>query len=96
MANVLNPVAIELITTRSNELVVAIEEHPKYESYRELSLEAKSILSEQKRKVKFDRFLRTADNVIMAENLKRMNDQEKFEQFQALVAAEGRTLRENQ
>lgn len=96
LANVLNPLAIELITTRSNELVAAIEDHPKYESYRELSLEAKSTLSEQKRKVKFDRFLRTADNVIMAENLKRMDDQGKLEQFQALVAAERRTLRENQ
>jgi hypothetical protein len=96
LANVLNPLAIELITTRSDELVEAIEEHPKYERYRELILETKSTLSEQKRKVKFDRFLRTADNVIMAENLKRMKDNAKFEQFQALVAAEGRTLRNEQ
>lgn len=96
LANVLNPLAIELITTRSNELVAAIEEHPKYESYRELNLEAKSTLSEQKRKVKFDRFLRTADNVIMAENLKRMDDKKKFEQYQGLVLAEGKTLWEHQ
>ncbi len=96
LANVLNPLAIELITTRSNELVAAIEEHPKYESYRELNLEAKSTLSEQKRKVKFDRFLRTADNVIMAENLKRMDDKKKFEQYQELVLAEGKTLWEHQ
>ena len=76
--------------------MAAIEEHPKYESYRELNLAAKSTLSEQKRKVKFDRFLRTADNVIMAENLKRMKDKKKFEQFQALVESEGRTLKEEQ
>jgi len=94
LANVLNPLAIELITTRSEELVAAIEEHPKYLRYRELKLEAKTKLSEQKRKVKFDRFLRTADNVIMAENLKRMNDKTKFEQLQALVEAERRTLKE--
>ena len=94
LANVLNPIAIELITTRSDELVAAIEEHPKYERYRELKREAKSTLSEQKRKVKFDRFLRTADNVIMAENLKRMDDKTVFEQFQALVESEGRTLKQ--
>jgi len=93
LANVLNPLAIELITTRSDEFLKAIEDHPDYQRYRELTIEERATLSEQKRKVKFDRFLRTADNVIMAENLKRMNDRMKIDQYLSLIAAESGTLK---
>ena len=71
----------------------AIEDHPDYQRYRELTIEERATLSEQKRKVKFDRFLRTADNVIMAENLKRMNDRMKIDQYLSLIAAESGTLK---
>ncbi|MGI9471945.1 MAG: hypothetical protein ACR2NZ_10455 [Rubripirellula sp.] len=93
LANVLNPVAIELVTTRSEEFIEAIEDHPDYERYRELALEAKVTPNDQKRRVKFDRFLRTADNVIMAENLRRSNDKEKISEYEALMRLEQGTLK---
>ena len=93
LANVLNPLAIELMTTRSEEFVEAIEDHPDYQRYRKLILESRTTLSAEKRKVKYDRFLRTVDNVIMAENLRRMNDPAKIDQYDSLLKAEAGTLR---
>ncbi|MDE0863989.1 MAG: hypothetical protein OSA98_09390 [Rubripirellula sp.] len=93
LANVLNPVAIELITTRSDEFVEAIEDHPDYQRYRKLILESRTTPNAEKRKVKYDRFLRTVDNVLMAENLRRMNDPAKIEQYDSLLKAEAGTLK---
>ena len=56
LANVLNPVAIELLTSRSDEFIQAIEEHADYETYRELADQA--VPDAEKRKVKYERFLR--------------------------------------
>jgi hypothetical protein len=88
LANVLNPVAIELLTSRSREFIEAIEDHPDYERYRQLEQESREAPDEEKRRVKFDRFLRTADNVILAENLRRTKDQAKIQAFESLLKAE--------
>lgn len=90
LSNLMNPVAIELITTRQTEFIQAIEKHPSYAEYRQLS--QKEINSEQKRKVKYERFLRTVDNVIFAENLRRDDKAELVRQYDAIVAAERGTL----
>ena len=90
LANVLNPVSIDLMTSRSDEFIEAIEDHPDYSRYREL---ADAIgADESKRKVKFERFVRVADNVALAENLKRIGDRNRIAQFQEIVAAEAGTL----
>ncbi len=94
LANVLNPVAVELLTTRSDQFIAAIEGHPDYTRYRELKNESKSAPDQQKRKVKYERFLRAADNVILAENLRRMNEPEKLAQYEAIVEAESSSLKE--
>ena len=92
LANVLNPVAIELLTTRSERFIDTIEGHPEYARYRELLDESEATPDLQKRKVKFERFLRAADNVLLAENLRRMNDAEKIAQYEAIVLAESSSL----
>ncbi len=93
LANVLNPVAVELLTTRSDEFIEAIESHSDYKRYRELKNQSKSAPDTQKRRVKYERFLRAADSVLLAENLRRMNKPEKLAQYEAIVQAESRSLK---
>lgn len=88
LANLLNPVSVELVTTRAEEFVDAIESHPDYERYRQLQREAEAAPDEAKRKVKYDRFLRIADNVILTENLRRLQDEAKLRELEAILAAE--------
>jgi len=90
LANTLNPIATELLTERADEFIELIEGHPKYARYRELT-EKKELNATEKR-VKYERFLRTAYNVIRAENLRRLNDTEKLAEWEALVKAEAQTL----
>lgn len=90
LANTLNPIATELLTERSEEFIERIEDHPKYAKYRELS-DQKQLSSTEKR-VKYERFMRTAYNVIRAENLRRLNDADKVAQYESLMQAESQTL----
>jgi hypothetical protein len=92
LANVLNPGSVELLTTRSREFVDAVERHPRYEDYREQMHLADRELEPRKRRVKYERFVRTAQDVILRENLKRLGDQKRLAQFAAIVAAEGGLL----
>jgi hypothetical protein len=88
LANVLNPISLDLLNGRQEEFIEALQEHPDYQRYRELTTEAKNTPDDQKRRVKFDRFLRVADNVIMAENLRRMNDPDKIAAYEVLLHLE--------
>ncbi|WP_353620823.1 hypothetical protein [Stieleria mannarensis] len=90
LANVANPVSVELMTSRSEEFIAAIENHRDYKRYRELADRPKP--DPTKRNVKFDRFLRVADNVLLAENLRRLGDAERIAQYEALLAAESGSL----
>ena len=92
LANVLNPVAIDLLTTRSEEFVAAIEDHPDFQQYRESADESAARPDEQARLVKYERFLRTADNVILAENLRRRGNPQKIAEYELIVEAERQTL----
>lgn len=90
LANVMNPGSIDLLTTRSNEFIQAVEAHPDYKRYREFA--DQPVASEQKKRVKYERFLRTVDNVIFAENLRRANRTELVQQYEAIVTAERKPL----
>lgn len=90
LANIVNPVCVELLTTRSDEFAAAIEEHPQYEQYRKLTNDSNPKL--QKVQVKYERFLRIADNIALTENLRRLNANESLTEFEAIVAAETGTL----
>ncbi len=92
LANVLNPVAIELVTTRSEELVDAIKGHRDYDRYRELVDQQKSSIDGLKKKVKYERFLQAADRIALEENLRRLNDAETIAQYEAIIRAEAGTL----
>jgi hypothetical protein len=93
LSNVLNPGAVELLTTRRQSFVEAIEQHPRYREYREQMSAAERRPDPQKRRVKFERFVRTAEDVILRENLKRLSDEQGLAQYQAIVAAESTSLR---
>src|SRR5262245_17082381 len=92
LANVLNPEAVELLTSKSNAFVAAVEGHPKYKEYREQVDLAAREPDPQKRRAKFERFVRTAQDVILRENLKRLDDQKQLGQYRAIVAAEATVL----
>lgn len=90
LANTLNPIATELLTERADEFIELIEGHPKFARYRELT--SKNELNATEKRVKYERFLRTAYNVIRAENLRRLDDGEKIAQWESLTKAEAQTL----
>lgn len=92
LANVLNPGAVELLTTRNKEFVEAVEGHPKYKEYLEQKDLAAREADPQKRRAKLERFVRTAQDVILRENLRRLDDKKLFGQYQAIVAAEATSL----
>jgi hypothetical protein len=88
----LNPGAVELVTARSKEFVDAVEGHSKYKEYREQKELAAREPDPQKRRAKFERFVRTGQDVIRRENLKRQDDQNLLIQYQAIVASESMSL----
>lgn len=92
LSNVLNPGAVELLTKRSDEFIRAIEEHPRYKEYRTQADLAERTPDPQKRRAKFERFVRTAEDVILRENLKRMGDEKRLAQHAAIAAAEAGSL----
>ena len=92
LANLMNPIAIELVTTRAAEFVKRVENHPEYKRYRELAKGASDALSPQEKRVKYERFVRTAENVIMRENLVRLGNDEAIARYQAIANAEAGSL----
>jgi hypothetical protein len=46
----------------------------------------------QKRRAKFERFVRTAEDVLLRENLKRQDDAKRLAQYETIAAAESGTL----
>jgi hypothetical protein len=93
LSNVLNPGAIDLLTKRSAEFVAAVEQHPRYAEYRKLMDTASAAPDPEKRRVKFERFVAMAEDVVLRENLKRLGDANRIAQYDAIVAAEGRGLK---
>ena len=70
----------------------AVKTHDSFEKYSELKEKAKNELNDTERKVKYDRFLRVADHIILRENLKRKNDEARLQEFNDLVRAEASFL----
>jgi hypothetical protein len=70
-----------------------VEQHPAFEQYREYLELADRRPDPEKRRVKYERFVRTAEDVILRENLKRLGDEKRLAQYEAIVAAESASLR---
>lgn len=92
LANTLNPESIELVTTRSKEFVDAVENHPKYKEYLDQKKIAAQSPDPQKRRAKYERFIREAEDVILRENLKRLQDNVRLAEYEGIVAAENTFL----
>ncbi|TWU40933.1 caspase family protein [Novipirellula artificiosorum] len=92
LANVMNPKSIELVTTLQDRFVGAIEQHPEYSRYLELKSREESSPDEQYLRVKHERLLRVADNVLLAENLRRLDQPKELANYLAIVAAEREAL----
>jgi hypothetical protein len=92
LANVLNPESVELLTTKSATFLAALEAHPQYDEYREQTDLASSELSSRERRVKYERFIRAAQDVILRDNLKRLGDEKLLAQYEAIVKAESTFL----
>ncbi|QDT04595.1 hypothetical protein K227x_29880 [Rubripirellula lacrimiformis] len=88
LANVLNPLAIELLTTRSEEFVQTIHAHPDYAKYVELKETSENTISAAEQKVLYERFLRVVENVVLAENLRRIGNIEQIAQYGGLIRGE--------
>ena len=61
---------------------------PDYERYRREYEQEQSRPDEQQSRVQYERFLRVADNVLLAENLRRMKKPKKIKQYESIIAAE--------
>jgi hypothetical protein len=96
LANVLSPVATELLTTRSDEFVSAIESHSKYAEYRREQKKereaAMHTISPDRMRVKYERFIREAENVILARNLELLDDQDHVAAYERITRAEAGVL----
>lgn len=92
LSNLLNPTPIELITTRQDEFIEAIKSHESYDKYLELKQKAENELNETERKVKYDRFLRVADHVILKENLKRKQAEDRLKELDHILELEQSSL----
>ncbi|QDT09601.1 hypothetical protein [Planctomycetes bacterium K23_9] len=88
LANTMNPVSIALLTTRHKEFVDAVQDHPQYTKYKQESEQRQFRPDEQETRAQFERFLRVADNVVLAENLRRLNKPVRMQEYQQIIAAE--------
>ncbi len=98
LGNVLNPESVELVTTKSKEFVKAIETHKDYAKYRKLmdaQGAASKKLSPTESKVKYERFVRIAENVILSANLESVGSDSEKEAYARLVAGEFSSLHSN-
>lgn len=87
LANTLNPISVELLTTRQNEFVTAIQGHSLYNKYKQQS-EQQATPDPQTLRAQYERFLRVADNVLLAENLRRMKKPARVEEYEQILAGE--------
>lgn len=91
--NVLKPESIALITEKGDDLISLVENHPKFKAWSESKKKRDKIKEERfhldKDWVLFQRFLVVSDSIVLAENLKRLDQPEKWERYEELVRAEG-------
>jgi hypothetical protein len=96
LSNLLNPAAMKAIAGEGDAIVRAIETSPQYNELQQQDDRLNAIedeLTELERKwVKCQRFIRTAENVALAENLALVASPAVRERYARLVAAEGGVL----
>jgi hypothetical protein len=92
LTNLLNPVAIDLLTRDAAQFVQAVESHPKYSEFSHLRNEVEQLENErfdlERRWVKCRRLIHVAENVVLAANLPKLASSELQVRHQKLLAAE--------
>lgn len=99
LTNLLNPAAVKLLSEQGDALVRAIESAPAYPELRRQRDRLDAIDDQdtelERKWVKCQRFLRTADHVALAANLSRVASPEVCARYESLRTAEGGTLSES-
>lgn len=96
LSNVLSPESVRILTENQEEFVAAVEDHPRFEEWKTLRSEREKIDEErfelEKRWVLYQRFLRTAETVILAANLEKSGDEPAMARLESILAVESGTL----
>ncbi|TWU48861.1 hypothetical protein Poly51_47650 [Rubripirellula tenax] len=92
LSNVMNPKAIELVTSRADEFVEAVHGHRKFERFSELLEANVTEMSSEERRAMHRRYVRVANDIVLAENLRRLGDRKTIAQFGSLIKAESGSL----
>ena len=96
LSNILSPGAVKILTDHSDEFVAAVKSHPKYKEWDQVAKRRNAIQSQRfdldKTWARHQRFIRTLENIALAQNLPEVAGPPVIERFQKLVAAERRNL----
>lgn len=92
LANILSAQAIRLMTSEADAFVQAVEAEPKFEEWQQLQDERNEISA---RRFKLEkewalhiRFMRTHNNVALAQNLRALGDEDAIAKFEEILAGE--------
>jgi hypothetical protein len=98
LANSFNAETVRLLTEDADEFVKEVESHPAFMQWEKLGEEIGRISEErfalEKRWVKYQRFIRLVEEVVMAENLREVAGDDAMERYEAICDAERGNLRE--
>ncbi|MDG2124287.1 MAG: hypothetical protein P8J87_11340, partial [Verrucomicrobiales bacterium] len=96
LSNILSPGAVKILTDHSDEFVAAVKSHPKYKEWDQVAKRRNAIQSQRfdldKTWARHQRFIRTLENIALAQNLPEVAGPPVIERFQKLAAAERRNL----
>jgi hypothetical protein len=96
LANAYNPLVTELLTTRCDEFIQAVESHEDYTEFTKLDAQLEEVETKKmdldRRWVKCQRFVRVAENVALAANLPNVAEGKVIDTYQRLLAAERGTF----
>jgi len=96
LSNLLNPAAVELLSTRAVQFVATIKSHSNYSDMArlqaEIAAQENARLDLERRWVKTQRFIRTAENVALAANLPKVAPEGIVARYHQLLSAERGTL----
>ncbi len=96
LSNLLTPQSVKLVSESSDEFVKAVEAHPRLKAWNKIEKERQAIDEErfalEKKWVRCIRFLRAHNNVVLAENLRRLGDADDLSRFASIRTAESGSI----
>lgn len=93
LSNLLTTQSVSLVSESSDEFVKAVEGHPRLKAWNKIEKERDAIDEErfilEKKWARCIRFLRAHNNVVLAENLRRLKSTDDLSRFESIRRAEG-------